>query len=58
MPRSGIPQFFHPEIRHLVELALADAWQELKMTALPMLSQRKRDSPRRLSLSQPSVKPI
>jgi hypothetical protein len=30
MPRSGIPQFFHPEIRHLIQSALEEAWQELK----------------------------
>jgi hypothetical protein len=30
MPRKGIPQFFHPEIRHLIQVALEEAWQELK----------------------------
>jgi hypothetical protein len=30
MLRSRIPQFFHPEIRQLIELAVEDAWQELK----------------------------
>jgi hypothetical protein len=30
MPRKGIPQFFHPEIRHLIQSALEEAWQELK----------------------------
>jgi hypothetical protein len=30
MPRSKIPQFFHPEIRHLIQSALEEAWQELK----------------------------
>ena len=30
MPRNKIPEFFHPEIRRLIELALEDAWQELK----------------------------
>jgi hypothetical protein len=30
MPRSGIPQFFHREIRHLIQSALEEAWQELK----------------------------
>jgi hypothetical protein len=30
MPRNGIPKFLHPEIRRLIELALEDAWQELK----------------------------
>jgi hypothetical protein len=30
MLRSRIPQFFHPEIRHLVQSALEEAWQELK----------------------------
>ena len=30
MQRNKIPEFFHPEIRRLIELALEDAWQELK----------------------------
>ena len=30
MLRSRIPQFFHPEIRHLIRSALEEAWQELK----------------------------
>jgi len=30
MLRSRIPQIFHPEIRQLIELAVEDAWQELK----------------------------
>ena len=30
MPHKKIPEFFHPEIRRLIELALEDAWQELK----------------------------
>jgi hypothetical protein len=30
MLRTKIPEFFHPEIRHLSELAVEDAWQELK----------------------------
>ena len=30
MLRNKIPKFFHPEIRHLIELALEEAWQELK----------------------------
>jgi hypothetical protein len=30
MSRNKIPEFFHAEIRRLVELALEDAWQELK----------------------------
>jgi hypothetical protein len=30
MPRTKIPEFFHPEIRHLIELAVEDTWQELK----------------------------
>lgn len=30
MLRTKIPEFFHPEIRHLIELAVEDAWQELK----------------------------
>ena len=30
MLRNKIPEFFHPEIRHLITLALEDAWQELK----------------------------
>ena len=29
MPRNRIPEFFHPEIRRLIELSLEDAWQEL-----------------------------
>jgi hypothetical protein len=27
---NRIPQFFHPEIRHLIQVALEEAWQELK----------------------------
>ena len=34
MLRSRIPQFFHPEIRQLIELAVEDAWQELKKDGL------------------------
>ena len=30
MPRTKIPEFFHHEIRDLIELAVEDAWQELK----------------------------
>ena len=30
MPLSEIPEFFHPEIRHLIDFALEDAWQELR----------------------------
>jgi hypothetical protein len=30
MLRSRIPQFFHPEIRHLIQSALEEAWLELK----------------------------
>jgi hypothetical protein len=30
MLRTKIPEFFHPEIRHLIELAVEDAWRELK----------------------------
>jgi hypothetical protein len=30
MLRNKIPEFFHPEIRHLITLAFEDAWQELK----------------------------
>jgi hypothetical protein len=30
MPRTHIPQFFHPEIRHLIHSALEEAWQALK----------------------------
>jgi hypothetical protein len=30
MPRNKIPEFFHPEIRRLIERSLEDAWQELK----------------------------
>lgn len=30
MPHKKIPEFFHPEIRRLIELSLEDAWQELK----------------------------
>ena len=30
MPRNKIPEFFHPEIRRLIELSLEDAWEELK----------------------------
>jgi hypothetical protein len=30
MLRNKIPEFFHPGIRHLITLALEDAWQELK----------------------------
>ena len=30
MPLNEIPKFFHPEIRHLIDFALEDAWQELR----------------------------
>ena len=30
MPRTKIPEFFHPGIRRLIELSLEDVWQELK----------------------------
>jgi hypothetical protein len=30
MPLNEIPQFFHPEIRQLIDLALEDAWQEVR----------------------------
>jgi hypothetical protein len=30
MPLNEIPKFFHPEIRHLIDFALEDAWRELK----------------------------
>src|SRR5262245_48487634 len=29
MPLNEIPKFFHPEIRHLIDFALEDAWREL-----------------------------
>jgi hypothetical protein len=30
MPLNEIPKYFSPEIRHLVDAALEDAWQEVK----------------------------
>ena len=30
MPLNEIPEFFHPEIRQLIDFALEDAWQELR----------------------------
>lgn len=30
MPLNEIPEFFHPEIRYLIDLALEDAWQEAR----------------------------
>jgi hypothetical protein len=30
MPLNEIPEYFHPEIRHLIDFALEDAWQELR----------------------------
>jgi hypothetical protein len=30
MLRTKIPEFFHPEIRHLIQSALEEAWLELK----------------------------
>ena len=30
MPLNEIPEFFHPEIRHLIDFAVEDAWQELR----------------------------
>ena len=30
MPRNAIPEFFHPEIRQLIDFALEDAWQEIR----------------------------
>ena len=34
MPRNKIPEYFHPEIRHLIDFALEDAWQELRKVGL------------------------
>ena len=34
MPLNEIPKFFHPEIRHLIDFALEDAWQELRNQGL------------------------
>ena len=30
MPLNEIPEYFHPEIRHLIDFALEDAWQQLR----------------------------
>jgi hypothetical protein len=30
MPLNDIPEFFHPEIRQLIDFALEDAWQEVR----------------------------
>ena len=30
MPLNAIPEFFHPEIRQLIDFALEDAWQEVR----------------------------
>jgi len=35
MPLNEIPEFFHPEIRQLIDFALEDAWQELRKDAFP-----------------------
>ena len=29
MPLNEIPKHFHPDLRHLIETALEDAWREL-----------------------------
>jgi hypothetical protein len=29
-PLNEIPKFFHPEIRHLIDFALEDAWREVR----------------------------
>jgi hypothetical protein len=34
MPLNEIPKYFNPEIRHLVDAALEDAWQELSKDGL------------------------
>ena len=34
MPRNKIPEYFHPEIRHLIDFALEDAWHELRNDGL------------------------
>ncbi len=34
MPLNEIPEFFHPEIRQLIDFALEDAWQELRNDGL------------------------
>jgi hypothetical protein len=34
MPLNEIPKFFHPEIRHLIDFAMEDAWQELRKEGL------------------------
>jgi hypothetical protein len=30
MPLNAVPEFFHPEIRQLIDFALDDAWQEVR----------------------------
>ena len=34
MPPNEIPDFIQPEIRHLIDFALEDAWQELRRDGL------------------------
>ena len=34
MPANEIPEFFHPEIRYLIDFALEDAWQEVSKEGL------------------------
>jgi hypothetical protein len=34
MSFNEIPEFFHPEIRQLIDFALEDAWQELRKGGL------------------------
>jgi hypothetical protein len=34
MPLNEIPEFFHPEIRQLIDFALEDAWQEIRNAGL------------------------
>ena len=34
MPPNEIPDFIQPEIRHLIDFALEDAWQELRKDGL------------------------
>jgi len=43
MPLKEIPEFFHPEIRHLIDFALEEAWQELKREGFadPLPTKRK-----------------
>ena len=56
---NEIPEFFHPEIRQLIDFALEDAWHELRNDGLAdTASVRGRGLPPQSWLLQPLVKPI